>query len=57
MLIFLLQILVPYLRAKAHDYYESIGGGVDLELVGDHVYERRPRVEPSDVSGYLCLDR
>lgn len=23
---------IPYLRAKAHDYYEELGGGVDPDL-------------------------
>lgn len=31
---------LPYLRAKAQDYYEAIGGGIDHEDLGLDVVER-----------------
>jgi peroxin-12 len=37
---FSLQVGLPYLRAKAQDYYESVGGGVDPELLDDFQRER-----------------
>ena len=37
---FWFQVGVPYLRAKAQDYYESVGGGVDPELLDDFQRER-----------------
>ena len=30
-----IQIGVPYLRAKAQDYYESLGGGIDPDLLDE----------------------
>jgi Pex2 / Pex12 amino terminal region len=30
-----LQVCVPYLRAKAHDYYEELGGGIDSDILED----------------------
>ena len=41
------QVGLPYLRAKAQDYYESVGGGVDPEILDDFQRERylaAPRV-------------
>jgi hypothetical protein len=29
------QVTVPYLRAKAHDYYDQLGGGVSSDILED----------------------
>jgi peroxin-12 len=29
------QVGVPYIRAKAQDYYEQLGGGVDSDILND----------------------
>ncbi|KIM67789.1 hypothetical protein SCLCIDRAFT_1070521 [Scleroderma citrinum Foug A] len=29
-------VAVPYVRAKAHDYYEQLGGGVSPDILGDN---------------------
>lgn len=34
-------VLVPYLRAKAQDYYESLGGGIDPSLFEDEPSSQR----------------
>lgn len=34
------QVGLPYLRAKVQDYYESVGGGIDPELLDDFQRER-----------------
>ncbi|KAI5480938.1 hypothetical protein MNV49_006748 [Pseudohyphozyma bogoriensis] len=40
-------ILVPYLRSKAQDLYERLGGGVDSDLFRDSPLSRQqPRVTP-----------
>ncbi|KAG8820661.1 ubiquitin-protein ligase peroxin 12, partial [Serendipita sp. 399] len=36
---------IPYLRAKAQDYFESIGGGMSSELLGD-LEGAQPRATP-----------
>ncbi|KAI5124795.1 hypothetical protein M0805_005429 [Coniferiporia weirii] len=38
-------VVVPYLRAKAQDYYEALGGGVDPNLFEE---EQSPRVSSED---------
>ena len=37
------QVGVPYLRAKAQDYYEQFGGGIDPELMDESPAARRLR--------------
>ncbi|KAF8665577.1 hypothetical protein AX16_000035 [Volvariella volvacea WC 439] len=34
---------IPYLRARAHDYYEELGGGVNSDLLDEGVDARRLR--------------
>ncbi|KAI6012329.1 Pex12 amino terminal region-domain-containing protein [Pisolithus microcarpus] len=38
-------VAVPYLRAKAHDYYEQLGGGVSSDVLGDDGSVRVPSDE------------
>lgn len=38
-------VAVPYLRAKAHDYYEQLGGGVSSDVLGDGGSVRVPSDE------------
>ncbi|KAF8529169.1 cyclin-dependent protein kinase inhibitor [Hysterangium stoloniferum] len=40
-LVFLIGI--PYLKAKAQDYYEQLGGGVDSDLIGGPLPSDRPQ--------------
>lgn len=40
----LYQVGVPYIRAKAQDYYESLGGGVDTDLIEETPAARRLRL-------------
>ena len=35
------QVGVPYLRAKAQDYYEQLGGGVDADIINQSITARR----------------
>lgn len=35
------QVGIPYLRAKAKDYYEELGGGIDQEVMEDIADVRR----------------
>ncbi|PAV21095.1 cyclin-dependent kinase inhibitor [Pyrrhoderma noxium] len=41
-------VMVPYIRAKAQDYYESLGGGVDPSLFEDEPSSHAP--EDADLS-------
>lgn len=41
--------MVPYIRAKAQDYYESLGGGVDPSLFEDEPSSHAP--EDADLVG------
>lgn len=50
---FSLQVGLPYLRAKAQDYYESVGGGVDPELLDD--FQRERYLAVPQVRGALAL--
>lgn len=36
---------VPYLRAKAQDYYEQLGGGVDAEILNQSITARRAALD------------
>ena len=36
---------MPYLRAKAQDYYEALGGGVDAEILNQSALARRAATE------------
>ncbi|KAH7100541.1 Pex12 amino terminal region-domain-containing protein [Auriculariales sp. MPI-PUGE-AT-0066] len=38
-------VLVPYLRAKAQDYYEALGGGVDQDILHQSSVARRAATE------------
>lgn len=40
LIVCLTQILVPYVRAKAHDWYEQLGGGADADL-----FSQQPRTQ------------
>jgi hypothetical protein len=35
------QVGIPYLRAKAKDYFEELGGGIDSDLLEDVSDARR----------------
>jgi TPP-dependent pyruvate/acetoin dehydrogenase alpha subunit len=37
----LLQVGVPYLRAKAQDYYEELGGGVNSDILDEGMDARQ----------------
>jgi len=52
---FSLQVGLPYLRAKAQDYYESVGGGIDLALLDD--FQRERYLAAPQVRGALALCR
>lgn len=39
----MVQVGLPYLRAKAHDYFEALGGGVDHDLFDENEQRRRAR--------------
>lgn len=39
--IWILQVAVPYLRAKAQDYFEELGGGVDSEVLEGSGHSRQ----------------
>lgn len=43
------QVAVPYLRAKAHDYYEQLGGGVSSDILEDAGDARRIQALTDDV--------
>ena len=45
------QVGVPYLRAKAHDYYEELGGGINSDVLEDGVGTRQLQV----LSDQVCL--
>lgn len=38
------QVGVPYLRAKAQDYYEQLGGGIDSDILDESFEGRRLRL-------------
>lgn len=38
------QVGVPYIKAKAHDYYEQLGGGIDSSILDDTLSSVRPSV-------------
>ncbi|KAF8342036.1 Pex12 amino terminal region-domain-containing protein [Cantharellus anzutake] len=44
---------IPYLRAKAQDYYEQLGGGVDPELMEEPPAARRLRVSEQTLGNRL----
>ncbi|KAF8320737.1 hypothetical protein DL93DRAFT_2124363 [Clavulina sp. PMI_390] len=44
---------VPYLRAKAQDYYESLGGGVDSDVIEETPAARRLRVSQQTLGNRL----
>ena len=37
------QVGLPYLRAKAQDYFEALGGGVDHDLLDEDAQGRQAR--------------
>ena len=43
------QVAVPYLRAKTHDYYEQLGGGVSSDILEDAGDGRRIQALTDDV--------
>lgn len=51
----LAQILVPYLRSKAADLYERLGGGVDSDLFSDTPAAAHPSFSEPQVSPFLTL--
>lgn len=44
------QVAVPFLRAKTHDYYEQLGGGVSSDILEDAAGGRRTQALSDDVS-------
>ena len=46
---------VPYVRAKAHDYYESLGGGNDPDLMDTGTGMRQLRALTDQVDLDLIL--
>lgn len=48
-----LQVGVPYLRAKAHDYYEELGGGIDTDILEDGRGNHQLRLLTDDVSSTM----
>ena len=41
---------LPYLRAKAHDYFEALGGGVNHDILDESANSRQQRVLAEQVS-------
>lgn len=53
------QVGLPYLRAKAQDYFEALGGGIDPSVVDDDTVNLA-NVAPTNevsVSELTCLRR
>ncbi|KAG1753694.1 Pex12 amino terminal region-domain-containing protein [Suillus paluster] len=47
-------IAVPYLRAKGQDYYETLGGGIDSDILEDGASERHIRgLTDESITGVL----
>ena len=53
----LAKIGVPYLRAKAQDYYESLGGGIDPDLLDEGGSYQAARALADDVSRVMPSSR
>ena len=51
---FVLQVGIPYLRAKAQDYYEELGGGVSSDL-DEGLGARQLQALTEDVGGLKNL--
>lgn len=49
------QILVPYVRAKAHDWYEQLGGGADSDLFAESTHQQPQTQSLQSVSSRQCL--
>lgn len=43
------QVAIPYLRAKTHDYYEQLGGGISSDILEDAGDGRRIQALTDDV--------
>lgn len=50
-LIILLQVGLPYIRAKAQDYYEALGGGADHDVFDEDAQRRQARSLSEEVRG------
>lgn len=48
------QVAVPYLRAKTHDYYEQLGGGVSSDMLEDAGDGRRMQALTDDVCHFCA---
>lgn len=50
------QVGLPYLRAKAQDYYEELGGGIDSDIIDEGSAMRQTRALSDQVrtSGYTA---
>ena len=48
------QVGIPYLRAKAKDYYEELGGGIDPDVMEDITDVRRIRSLTDQVFTCQC---
>ena len=46
------KVALPYIRAKAQDYYESLGGGVDQSIVDESNMNEGSRQSPQ--AGVCC---
>lgn len=47
---------MPYLRAKAHDYYEELGGGISSDILEEGTDPRQLRALTEEVGTLLlCL--
>jgi hypothetical protein len=46
------QVGLPYLRAKAQDYFEELGGGIDSDILDQNDAYRQARALSSEAS---CL--
>ena len=44
-----MQVGLPYLRAKAQDYFEALGGGVDHEVLDEDAHNRQARSVNNEV--------
>ena len=43
------QVGLPYLRAKAQDYFEALGGGADHEVFDEDAQSRQARALSEEV--------
>lgn len=56
-LLIIIQVGLPYLRARAQDYFEALGGGVDHEVFDENAQSRQARALSEEVRGFITVTR